>query len=99
MMNVTGLWKEGVTGKGVISALVDDGLDYESDDLKPNFVSRRSMQVMPGVPLKEDRSMKLVHTTSTTTSPFQNQNYGTTSTELDVLERLPPLKTTFVVSG
>jgi kexin len=42
-MNVTGLWKEGVTGKGVISALVDDGLDYESEDLKPNFVSGRSV--------------------------------------------------------
>jgi len=98
-MNVTGLWKEGVTGKGVISALVDDGLDYESDDLKPNFVSRWPMQVMPGVPLKEDRSMKQVPTTSMTMSPFQNQNYGTTNTELDVPARLPPLKTTFVVSG
>jgi kexin len=41
-MNVTGLWKDGVTGKGVISALVDDGIDYESRDLAPNFVSRQS---------------------------------------------------------
>jgi subtilisin family serine protease len=97
MMNVTGLWKEGVTGKGVISALVDDGLDYESDDLKPNFVSRPSVQVIPDVPLKEDRSMKQVPTTSMITNPFQNQNYGTTSTELDVLARLPLQKTTFVV--
>jgi kexin len=38
-MNVTGLWEEGITGKGVISALVDDGLDYESEDLAQNFVS------------------------------------------------------------
>jgi kexin len=42
MMNVTGLWKDGVTGKGVISALVDDGIDYESRDLAPNFVSRQA---------------------------------------------------------
>ncbi|KAJ3985412.1 peptidase S8/S53 domain-containing protein [Lentinula detonsa] len=38
MMNVTGIWEElGLTGKGVISSLVDDGLDYESEDLKDNF--------------------------------------------------------------
>jgi subtilisin family serine protease len=46
MMNVTGVWKEGVTGKGVISALVDDGLDYESRDLAPNFVSGQSYQLV-----------------------------------------------------
>ena len=39
VMNVTGLWEMGITGKGVISAMVDDGLDYESDDLADNFVS------------------------------------------------------------
>ncbi|KZT71253.1 subtilisin-like protein [Daedalea quercina L-15889] len=37
MMNVTGLWEMRVTGKGVIAALVDDGLDYTSEDLAPNF--------------------------------------------------------------
>ncbi len=39
MMNVTGLWDMGYTGKGVISSFVDDGLDYNSEDLKANFVS------------------------------------------------------------
>lgn len=38
MMNVTPLWDMGITGKGVITALVDDGLDYTSDDLAANFV-------------------------------------------------------------
>lgn len=38
MMNVTAVWDMGITGKGVISALVDDGLDYNSDDLAANFV-------------------------------------------------------------
>ncbi|KAJ3824920.1 peptidase S8/S53 domain-containing protein [Lentinula raphanica] len=38
MMNVTGIWETlGITGKGVITSLVDDGLDYESEDLKDNF--------------------------------------------------------------
>lgn len=38
MMNVTPVWEMGFTGKGVISSVVDDGLDYTSDDLAPNFV-------------------------------------------------------------
>ncbi|KAJ8454944.1 hypothetical protein ONZ45_g19110 [Pleurotus djamor] len=37
MMNVTGVWDMGYTGKGVISALVDDGLDYRNKDLTDNF--------------------------------------------------------------
>ncbi|KAG6876745.1 hypothetical protein C0993_000722 [Termitomyces sp. T159_Od127] len=36
-MNVTPVWEMGFTGKGVISSLVDDGLDYTSLDLKDNF--------------------------------------------------------------
>ena len=39
MMNVTRLWDMGITGTGVVTALVDDGLDYESEDLADNFVS------------------------------------------------------------
>jgi kexin len=38
-MNVSGVWEMGITGEGIISALVDDGLDYTSDDLAGNFVS------------------------------------------------------------
>lgn len=38
MMNVSGIWAEGYTGKGVITSLVDDGLDYTSEDLSTNFV-------------------------------------------------------------
>ncbi|KAJ7940288.1 peptidase S8/S53 domain-containing protein [Mycena leptocephala] len=37
-MNATSVWEEmGLTGKGIISSLVDDGLDYTSEDLKDNF--------------------------------------------------------------
>lgn len=40
MMNVTPVWEElGITGKGIIVAMVDDGIDYEHDDIKENFVS------------------------------------------------------------
>ncbi|KAF9013917.1 peptidase S8/S53 domain-containing protein [Cyathus striatus] len=37
MLNVTSVWELGFTGKGVISSLVDDGLDYDSEDLADNF--------------------------------------------------------------
>ncbi|KAJ7047157.1 peptidase S8/S53 domain-containing protein [Mycena alexandri] len=36
-MNVVPVWEMGYTGKGVISSLVDDGLDYTAEDLKENF--------------------------------------------------------------
>lgn len=36
-LNVTGLWLDGITGEGVITAIVDDGLDMYSNDLKPNY--------------------------------------------------------------
>lgn len=39
MMNVTGVWEMGLTGKGIISSFIDDGLDYTSEDLIANFVS------------------------------------------------------------
>ncbi|TFK30024.1 kex protein [Coprinopsis marcescibilis] len=37
MMNVIPVWDMGITGKGIISSLVDDGLEYESEDLAANF--------------------------------------------------------------
>jgi len=40
-VNVTGLWLEGITGRGSTVAIVDDGLDMYSDDLKDNYVSLR----------------------------------------------------------
>ncbi|KAG8907408.1 pheromone processing endoprotease [Tulasnella sp. 403] len=36
-MNVTGAWEMGYTGKGIISAIVDDGLYFNSDDLAANY--------------------------------------------------------------
>lgn len=38
MMNVTGIWEMGITGQGIITSIVDDGLDYNSTDLAENFV-------------------------------------------------------------
>ncbi|KAK2867910.1 hypothetical protein FQN49_003350 [Arthroderma sp. PD_2] len=41
-LNVTGLWLEGITGNGSISAIVDDGLDMYSNDLKDNYFAEGS---------------------------------------------------------
>jgi kexin len=37
-MNVTGVWDMGLTGKGVVASFLDDGIDFETDDLKDAFV-------------------------------------------------------------
>lgn len=34
----------GITGEGVVVVLLDDGLDYESEDLKDNFVCLRFVE-------------------------------------------------------
>lgn len=36
-LNVTGVWLENITGKGVVTAIVDDGLDFKSSDLGDNY--------------------------------------------------------------
>lgn len=41
-VNVTGLWLQGVTGKNATVAIVDDGLDMFSDDLKENYFAEGS---------------------------------------------------------
>lgn len=41
-LNVTGVWLEGITGHGVATAVVDDGLDMDSNDLKPNYFAEGS---------------------------------------------------------
>ncbi|KAG8217632.1 peptidase S8/S53 domain-containing protein [Butyriboletus roseoflavus] len=51
MMNVTGLWEIGITGRGVIASLVDDGIDYESRDLADNFDAEHSYDFNDHTPL------------------------------------------------
>ncbi|CAK7230643.1 pheromone processing endoprotease [Sporothrix bragantina] len=41
-VNVTDLWLEGITGQNTTVAIVDDGLDMYSDDLKPNYYAQGS---------------------------------------------------------
>ncbi|AQZ10106.1 KEX2 (YNL238W) [Zygosaccharomyces parabailii] len=54
-INVTGLWYENITGHGVVTAIVDDGLDYESDDLKDNFCKEGSWDFNTNTQLPKPR--------------------------------------------
>ncbi|KAI1638922.1 pheromone processing endoprotease KexB [Biscogniauxia mediterranea] len=41
-VNVTDVWLSGITGKNATVAIVDDGLDMDSNDLKPNYYAAGS---------------------------------------------------------
>ncbi|KAI0390290.1 peptidase S8/S53 domain-containing protein [Xylariaceae sp. FL0594] len=41
-LNVTGVWLSGATGKNATVAMIDDGLDMYSNDLKPNYYAEGS---------------------------------------------------------
>lgn len=39
-MNVIPAWKQGITGKGVVVTILDDGLESDHPDIEQNYVSR-----------------------------------------------------------
>ncbi len=38
-MNVRPAWRKGVSGKGVVVSILDDGIEKDHPDLKKNYVS------------------------------------------------------------
>lgn len=59
-INITDVWMQGITGKGVTACVVDDGLDYDSLDLKENFFAEGSHDYndhedLPTPKLSDDR--------------------------------------------
>lgn len=59
-INVTGLWLEGITGVNATVAIIDDGLDMHSEDLKENYFAKGSWdfndnQAAPEPKLSDDR--------------------------------------------
>ncbi|KAF2013391.1 KEX1 protease precursor [Aaosphaeria arxii CBS 175.79] len=59
-LNVTDVWLSGITGKGATACIVDDGLDFESEDLKDNFYAQGSYDFndhtdLPRPKLSDDR--------------------------------------------
>lgn len=35
------VWRQGITGRGVVVSILDDGVDHTHPDLRDNFVSGR----------------------------------------------------------
>lgn len=98
MMNVTGVWDMGFKGKGVISSLVDDGLDYESEDLSANFVrSIFSTNLYLGL-LTFAYRMPMTLMILTTTKTYQPLKTLMITMELDVPAKLQRKRTRFVAS-
>ena len=59
-INVTGVWRQGITGEGATAVMVDDGIDMYSDDLKDNYFAKGSFDFNdygpePKPRLKDDR--------------------------------------------
>lgn len=59
-VNVTSVWQDGVTGKNVTVAIIDDGLDMYSNDLKANYFAEGSWdfndhQAEPKPTLSDDK--------------------------------------------
>ncbi|CEH15607.1 probable kex2-endoproteinase of late golgi compartment [Ceraceosorus bombacis] len=50
-LNVTGIWAQGIHGKGSNVCLIDDGLDFNSPDLKDNFFEAGSYDFNTHTPL------------------------------------------------
>jgi kexin len=91
-LNVTGLWSQGITGKGVHVGIIDDGLDMESDDLAENFVSHHFWEDL------SDESMRKVPTTLMTIRISPSHACRMTNTVLDVLAKSQLYPTTSVES-
>jgi len=99
-INVTGVWDEGVFGKGVNVAIVDDGLDMHSDDLAANFVShliRFSSLYLNSDQIRFDSTRRDLGITMTTLL-YLNLDYQTINTVHDVQERSRRSRTMFVES-
>ncbi|ROW14722.1 hypothetical protein VPNG_03705 [Cytospora leucostoma] len=54
-VNISGVWLQGITGKNATVAIVDDGLDMHSDDLKDNFYAQGSYDFNDKTDLPEPR--------------------------------------------
>ncbi|TPX31557.1 hypothetical protein SmJEL517_g05142 [Synchytrium microbalum] len=50
-INISPVWDEGISGNGSVVCVLDDGLDYEHDDLKANFNAAGSYDFNDNEPL------------------------------------------------
>lgn len=62
-VNVKNVWYDGIRGKGISVAIVDDGLDYESKDLADNFNAEGLWDFNDNNPLPKPRLFDDYHGT------------------------------------
>ncbi|KAI8599656.1 hypothetical protein EDD21DRAFT_432625 [Dissophora ornata] len=62
-INVTGVWEQGINGTGVNVAIIDDGLDMDSEDLAPNFFKEGSWDFNDDTALPKPRLIDDQHGT------------------------------------
>ncbi|EGW32338.1 uncharacterized protein SPAPADRAFT_153129 [Spathaspora passalidarum NRRL Y-27907] len=62
-VNVADLWLEGKFGEGIVTAIIDDGLDATSDDLRDNFNAKGSWDYNNNGPLPLPRLFDDYHGT------------------------------------
>ncbi|KAI9598162.1 peptidase S8/S53 domain-containing protein [Syncephalis fuscata] len=62
-INITSVWQQGITGKNVVIALVDDGIDFTSEDIKENFFAKGSYDFNDHVKMPMPRLPEDVHGT------------------------------------
>ncbi|GMM58863.1 kexin [Maudiozyma humilis] len=62
-VNARPVWFENITGNGVVAAIVDDGLDYESPDLKDQFCKEGSWDFNDNTNLPKPRLVDDYHGT------------------------------------
>lgn len=57
--NVTGVWEHGITGKGVVVAVVDDGVQWNHPDLIDNYCAEGSFDLNSNdddpMPVRDDK--------------------------------------------
>ncbi|CAO3688258.1 unnamed protein product [Rhizopus stolonifer] len=62
-LNVSGVWKQGIAGKGVNVVILDDGLDFNSTDLADNFYAEGSYDFNDHEPLPKPKLWDDTHGT------------------------------------
>lgn len=79
-LHVIPVWKKGITGKGVVITVLDDGLEWNHTDIYPNYVSVSSLETptrppsavvsMPTPTPQPCRGLSIVTPTTTRVKPF-----------------------------
>ena len=62
-LNVTGVWEQGITGKGATAVMVDDGIDMYSEDLIDNYFAEGSYDFNDNSPEPKPRLIDDKHGT------------------------------------